>query len=114
MESFERKTGWVEEKSGIRRPNKTTDEMRTLLNELSMTLWPIRIQNDILAGNIRVGFTPEQVTMAWGKPDHVNRTKTLVGIHEQWVYGENPFPRSYVYIENGLVKSWEFLKQKGK
>jgi len=88
--------------------------MRTLLNELSMTLWPIRIQNDILAGNIRVGFTPEQVTMAWGKPDHVNRTKTLVGIHEQWVYGENPFPRSYVYIENGLVKSWEFLKQKGK
>ncbi len=113
-ETIEKTTGWVEEKSGVRRPNKTIDEMRLLLNELSMTLWPIRVQNDILSGNIRIGFTPEQVFLAWGKPDHVNRTKTLVGIHEQWVYGENPFPRSYVYIENGLVKSWEFLKPAGK
>lgn len=114
IESIERTTGWVEEKSGIRRPNKTIDEMRLLLNELSMTLWPIRVQNDILSGKIRIGFIPEQVILAWGKPDHVNRTKTLVGIHEQWVYGENPFPRAYVYIENGLVKGWEFLKPPGR
>lgn len=109
-EMFEKNTGWVEGKNGIPRPNKSIDDMHSLLNELSLTLWPIRIQNDVLAGNIRVGFSPEQVILSWGKPDHVNRTRTLVGIHEQWVYGENPFPRAYVYFENGMVKSWEFLK----
>ena len=44
------------------------------------------------------------------RPDHVNTTRTLVGVHEQWVYGEAPFPKSYVYFENGLVKGWEFFE----
>jgi hypothetical protein len=104
--------GWVNEKSGIRRANKNKEEMRNLLKDLSRTLWPIRIQTDILKGYIRIGFTPEQVVLSWGQPDHVNKTRTLVGIHEQWVYGETPFPNAYVYFENGLVKSWEFLKGK--
>jgi hypothetical protein len=88
--------------------------MRTLLKDLSKTLWPIRIQEDVLHGFIRQGFTREQVVLSWGKPDHVNTTRTLVGIHEQWVYGEPPFPKSYVYFENGLVKSWEFIRNAGK
>jgi hypothetical protein len=105
---------WIDEKSGIRRSNRSREEMIKLLQDLSSTLWPLRIQNDILAGNIGIGFTPEQVVLSWGKPDHVNTTRTLVGVHEQWVYGENPFPNSYVYFENGSVKSWEFLKRSGK
>jgi hypothetical protein len=88
--------------------------MIKLLQDLSSTLWPLRIQNEILAGNIGIGFTPEQVLLSWGKPDHINTTRTLVGVHEQWVYGESPFPNSYVYLENGAVKSWEFLKRNGK
>jgi len=88
--------------------------MRTLLNDLSKTLWPIRIQEDVLRGFIRQEFTREQVVLSWGRPDHVNTTRTLVGIHEQWVYGEPPFPKSYVYFENGLVKSWEFIKNSAK
>jgi hypothetical protein len=102
--------GWVEEGDGIRRSTKTKEEMRNLLKDLSKTLWPIRIQEDILRGYIRQGFTREQVVLSWGRPDHVNTTRTLVGVHEQWVYGEPPFPKSYVYFENGIVKSWEFLK----
>jgi len=101
--------GWVEEKDGIRRHTKTIEEMRDLLRDLSRTLWPLRIQEDVLRGYIRQGFTREQVVLSWGRPDHVNTTRTLVGVHEQWVYGETPFPRSYVYFENGLVKSWEFF-----
>ena len=85
--------------------------MRALLKELALTLWPIRIQNDILAGYIRVGFTPEQVILSWGQPNHINKTMTLVGVHEQWVYRESPFPNSYVYFENKVVKNWEFLKK---
>jgi hypothetical protein len=114
VEYAENIVGWIDEKSGIRRSNTNKDEMRSLLNELSKTLWPLRIQNDILRGYIRTGFTPQQVVLSWGRPDHVNKTRTLVGIHEQWVYGESPFPNSYVYFENGLVKSWEFLKKSGK
>jgi ribosomal protein L13 len=113
-EITEKILGWVDEKSGIRRSNKNKEEMRNLLQELSKTSWPLQIQNDILGGYIRIGFTPEQVVLSWGRPDHINTTKTLVGVHEQWVYGENPFPNSYVYFENGLVNSWEFLKKSGK
>jgi hypothetical protein len=106
----ERILGWVHEKDGIRRNAKSIEEMRTLLNDLSKTLWPIRIQEDILQGYIRQGFSKEQVVLSWGRPDHVNTTRTLVGVHEQWVYGEAPFPKSYVYFENGLVNSWEFFE----
>jgi hypothetical protein len=113
-EFTERALGWIEEKNGIRRPDKNADEMRALLKDLAYTLWPLPIQTDVLRGQIKVGFTPEQVTLSWGKPDHINKTRTLVGIHEQWVYGESPFPNTYVYFENGEVKSWEFLKSDTK
>jgi hypothetical protein len=105
--------GWIRDEEGIRRSNKTKEEMKSLLIDVAKTLWPMKIQDDILRGYIRTGFTREQVLLSWGKPDHVNTTRTLVGIHEQWVYGEAPFPRSYVYFENGSVKTWEFLKNTG-
>ncbi len=111
IEFSEKIFGWIEDKDGIRRRNKNKEEMVNLLNDLSKTLWPLQIQNDILRGYIRTGFTPEQVVLSWGSPDHINTTRTLVGVHEQWVYGESPFPYSYVYFENGLVKSWDFLKK---
>jgi hypothetical protein len=113
-EITEKILGWIDEKGGLRRSKKTKEEMRNLLQELSKTSWPLQIQNDILGGYIRMGFNPEQVVLSWGRPDHINTTKTLVGVHEQWVYGENPFPNSYVYFENGLVNSWEFLKKSEK
>jgi hypothetical protein len=110
VEFTERVLGLIEERNGIRRRDKNADEMRALLKDLAYTLWPLSIQTDILRGQIRERFTPEQVILSWGKPDHINKTRTLVGVHEQWVYGENPFPNTYVYFENGEVKSWEFLK----
>ena len=106
--------GWVEGTDGIRRNTKNMGEMRDLLKDLSKTMWPIRIQEDILRGYIRQGFSREQVVLSWGRPDHVNTTRTLVGIHEQWVYGEPPFPKSYVYFENGVVKNWEFFNNGDK
>jgi len=106
--------GWVNGKSGIRRTNKNREEMRHLLGVLSTKEWPLQVQTDILKGYINAGFTPEQAELSWGKPNHVNRTRTLVGVHEQWVYGANPFPDAFVYFENGLVKNWEFVKKNGK
>ncbi len=110
-EYIEKSMGWVKEQDGIRRADKNIDEMMELLKKLARTLWPIKIQNDILRGFIRTGFTSEQVVLSWGPPDHVNTTKTFLGTHEQWVYGGKPFPKVYVYFEDGAVKSWEFLKR---
>ncbi len=110
-EYIEKSMGWVKDQDGIRRHDKNMDEMMDLLNKLAHTLWPIKIQNDILRGFIRTGFTSEQVVLSWGPPDHVNTTRTFLGTHEQWVYGEKPFPKAYVYFEDGAVKSWEFLKR---
>ncbi len=110
-EFIEKVYGWIEDQNGIRRADKNIEEMMELMKSLASTLWPLRIQNDILRGYIRVGFTPEQVILAWGKPNHINKTRTFVGVHEQWVYGEKPFPKAYVYFENGLVKNWEFFRR---
>lgn len=107
----EKVAGWIEDPNGIRRPDKNIEEMMELMKKLAFTLWPLRIQNEILRGYIRVGFTPEQVILAWGKPNHINKTRTFLGVHEQWVYGEKPFPKAYVYFENGIVKNWEFFKR---
>lgn len=111
IEYLERVLGWIEDKTGIRRSDRNTQEMRALLKELAYTLWPISIQTDVLRGQIRTGFTPDQVVLSWGKPEHIKKTHTLAGAIEQWVYGENPFPHTYVYFENGEVKSWEYLKR---
>ncbi len=111
VEFIEKVYGWIEDYHGIRRADKNMEEMLELMKSLAATLWPLRIQNDILRGYIRVGFTPEQVILAWGKPNHINKTRTFIGVHEQWVYGEKPFPKAYVYFENGLVKNWEFFRR---
>jgi hypothetical protein len=49
----------------------------------------------------RIGMSPEQVTKetSWGKPNHINRTTTAHGVHEQWVYGGG----NYLYFENGRL-----------
>lgn len=50
---------------------------------------------------VRIGMSPEQVTKetSWGKPNHINRTTTAYGVHEQWVYGGG----NYLYFENGRL-----------
>lgn len=51
-------------------------------------------------GGIAVGMTAKQVLAScWGRPEHVNRTTTAHGTHEQWVYHTS----NYVYLDNGIV-----------
>lgn len=107
----EKLLGWVDERAGIHRPQKTREEMQVLLRELAKSSWPPNVQLEILRGEIETGFTTQQVLLSWGFPSHVNSTRTLVGVHEQWVYGDNPFPQAYVYFEKGVVKSWELLNR---
>lgn len=51
---------------------------------------------------VRLGMTAEEVLMSkWGRPEHINRTTSLGGTREQWVYGG----RNYLYFENGILTS---------
>ena len=51
---------------------------------------------------VSVGMTPEQVrNSSWGKPDHINRTTSVYGDREQWVYGLG----QYLYFERGVLTS---------
>jgi hypothetical protein len=51
---------------------------------------------------VRIGMTKQDVLdSAWGRPEHINRTITSSGVHEQWVYGG----RNYLYFTDGVLDS---------
>jgi hypothetical protein len=51
--------------------------------------YPPEVQNRIRAGDVSVGFYPEQVTMALGKPDRIYSRQTEAGTSEIWAYRES-------------------------
>jgi hypothetical protein len=48
--------------------------------------YPPEIQQNIRNGTIEVGYTPEMVHMALGKPDHKSQFDTEDGAFEVWTY----------------------------
>lgn len=48
------------------------------------------VQEKIRAGQVEVGFTQEQATMALGRPDRVSTRKTAIATQEVWAYGIDP------------------------
>lgn len=54
--------------------------------------WPMETQHAVREGRIEVGFTKEQVRMAWGEPDYVTREVRGDGEAERWVW-EKKTPR---------------------
>jgi hypothetical protein len=64
--------------------------------------WPANIEKAIIDNKILLGMTDEQVRMAWGKPETINRSVGSWGIHEQWAYGS-----TYLYFENELLKNYQ-------
>lgn len=51
---------------------------------------------------IWIGMTKEMLIESWGRPNDINRTVGNWGVHEQCIYTS-----AYVYIENGIVTSWQ-------
>lgn len=47
---------------------------------------PTDVQEQIKAGEVAVGFTPLQVTLARGKPDRVGKRTSSSGQEEVWTY----------------------------
>lgn len=48
--------------------------------------WPAEVQAAVQAGDIEVGFTTEQVLMAWGEPDERTTEVNANADVERWVY----------------------------
>lgn len=72
---------------------------RNAAREKAIARQPAELRNVIRNHKIKLGMTPEQVTLAWGRPQDINRTTTLGGTREQWVYGM----KTYVYFQGGVV-----------
>lgn len=62
------------------------------------------IAEKILKRQIWLGMTKDMLIDSWGYPgyDDINRTVGSWGVHEQWIYND-----TYVYLENGIVTSWQ-------
>lgn len=53
----------------------------------------------ILSGKVKIGFTKQMCEEAWGSPIDINRTVTIYGTTEQWVYGLS----CYLYFEGNKL-----------
>jgi hypothetical protein len=63
------------------------------------------IQANLRAKRVTLGMTADQVKLARGNPNRINRTVTANGVREQWVYGSRP--SLYLYLTNGTVTGWQ-------
>lgn len=53
----------------------------------------------ILERKVWIGMTKEMASESWGEPEHINRTITASGSHEQWVYSSG----QYLYFDDGIL-----------
>ena len=65
---------------------QSTPGERIAKNEAAFAAMPTDVQAKIRAGDVGVGFTPEQVELAKGKPDRVGRRTTAKGEEQSWIY----------------------------
>jgi hypothetical protein len=77
----------------------TTPADRIARAPATFAAWPAAVQVRVRAGEVALGFTPEQVRMALGAPDRILTRATAHGTEETWIYGER---RSRMSIGLGL------------
>ena len=53
---------------------------------------------------VRVGMTTDQARQSWGAPTSINRSSAG---REQWVYHRDAGKAQYLYMQNGVVVSWQ-------
>lgn len=64
----------------------STPDSRIKKQESAFAAMPVEVQAKIRAGTVEVGYTPQQVTLARGKPDRVGKRTTATGTDEVWTY----------------------------
>jgi hypothetical protein len=64
----------------------STVDSRISKSSTEFQSWPADVQAKIRAGQVDVGFTPEQVEVALGEPEKKYTRKTAKGTAEVWAY----------------------------
>lgn len=65
------------------------------------------IRDALTRHTVALGMTQEEVVLAYGPPDHINRTVHRAGAAESWIYEGR---RQNLYLrfrEGGLLESWD-------
>lgn len=62
--------------------------------------WSKKIWSAIENERVFIGMNKEQAKMSWGYPESINKTSTVYGTHEQWVYDGG-----YLYFDNQILRS---------
>ena len=65
------------------------------------------IKEAIKKRQLVVGMNADEVRLAWGEPNRVNKTTTRFGVSEQWVYNKAGYRANYAYLENGVLVSFQ-------
>jgi hypothetical protein len=55
-------------------------------NRAEYESWPMEVREKVAAGQVDLGFTPDQVRMALGDPERVATRTTADGQSEAWIY----------------------------
>lgn len=93
-----RKSEWIA--SQLERRQKEIDKHPELKKDLSFI--------NIMAGRLDVGMDRTQVFASWGKPDDINKTVTVLGEFEQWVYLQTSYEKEkYANFEDGILTSYQ-------
>ena len=61
-------------------------ESRVKDHQSAFNAWPADVQEKVRAGKVEMGFTPEMVEVALGKPDRLSSRTTNSGQAEVWIY----------------------------
>lgn len=64
--------------------------------------WSKDVVRCVRERSVCMGMPPDAVKASWGDPDDINRSVTRYSVSEQWIYG-----RTYVYLRDGKVDSWQ-------
>ena len=67
----------------------STPQSRIDSNRAAFDQFPAAVQEKIRAGRVDLGFTPEMVRMALGKPARQTTRKTTAGDVEIWIYTDD-------------------------
>ena len=66
----------------------STVDTRIAQDRTAFNNWPPPVQDKVVAGQVAIGFTPEQVQVALGRPDRVWMRTSHDGTSQVWSYLE--------------------------
>lgn len=88
-----------------------TLDSRLTRNQATLNALPPAHQSIIRQGKVQVGFTPEEVYLAWGAPAHKSFTENAEGGIETWYYTStqtDTYYREERYFDRDLDR-WRFI-----